>query len=1273
MLGELFVKLNKVLSQNRLSFFLGLSLLLGVLGWGMTRLRVTESIFETLPKGQAFQEFNQLVQTKHFINQIVFSLEWEPNSDLYEAEALLTELADSLSQCTLLANIRTTRPEAQESVYNFTQTNFPLLIDSAYYSGIVDKIQEDTVYNALQGVKNQLLAPGGDFVKTFMINDPLGIGASYYQALNKTNNSGQVIVEDGVMLTADRRQILLTATTAYESGNSQQDLVLHQYLQEFSKNWKANHPQHTLSYFGTFEISARNASQVKTDTTVTAILSVILILILLFGYYRIRSIPLLLTLPGIFGAMFALGVIGFIKPNISGISLATGAVIFGILLDYAIHFFTHYRHERSIPQVLRDISAPLLTGSFTTLMAFGALLFANSIVLQDFGLFAALGLFGAALFTLIVLPIVVSVVDIDWPERKQATQPLWLPKLRPVPTLGLLFLGTLFFLYHARHIEFDGHFDNLSIQDADLQVRENQLTGLNPEKEKRIYLFATSSDPQQAAEANYRAYRRLSALKDSAIISSFLSAGAFMIPDSIQNRRAQRWNNFWNSARKEQLFRQIDRSSSQVGFQAEAFQDFKNWIDKPATRIQHDSILVQLGLDNLVDKQAGKTTYITPIVVENQNLPFIKQELRNLAGVTVFDRAELAEDLVAMVKDDFNYLLALSASIVFITLLLVYGRIELALLTFFPMVISWIWILGIASLLHIPFNFVNVVVTTFIFGLGDDFSIFVTDGLLQKYHHRRNSLQSYKSAIWLSGFTTLIGTGCLILAKHPAIHSIALISMLGIGCILFMSFIVQPALFRLFVQDRIEKKKPPITFLPFLISVNSFCYFVVGCLILHSHLVTILLLPISKKKKRRLMNQALSFYAKTVIYSGPHVRKNLEGLQEIDPQRPVLFIANHSSFLDILLTIMINPRLVLMVKGWVYKSPFFGPIIRYAGYLYSDNGPEKNLQQARALIEDGYSILIFPEGTRSSNGAMGRFHKGAFHLATELNIPIQPILIHGASEVLPKNDFLIRSGTLNVKVLPPIHLQESQWGSSLRDKTKNASQFFKEAHQLYAQEKETTTYLKPRIFSNYVFKGPVLEWYFKVKWKLEEKNFSYYNSLIGDRRQILDIGCGYGYLSFYLHYKDPTRTILGLDYDAGKISTALNAYNKTDQLQFAEADIMHFDLGQRDVIFLNDVLHYLSADKQRILLERCHQALSLDGLLIIRDGITDQADRHKNTSRTEQLSTGLFGFNKKSDEFHFFHSQVIKDFASSHGMAASMEAHSKTTSNVLFVLKRTSY
>lgn len=1276
MIGDLLLRLNTLLSRRKSVFFLALLLILGFLGSGISRLKVTESIFSTLPKGKTFEEFNRLVENKSIINQIVFSVDIPAETSTEDARTIAENFADSLEYSTkgYIKNIQAVRPNIQQDVYDYTYARFPELIDADYFGHINDKTQTDSIRAAVGASYKQLLAPGGTFLRQFVLNDPVGISGKYFRDLNAVNNGNGMTVDDGLMFSKDRKQVIVMASTGYDSGNSAKNIELYHRVEGFKLRWSKQHPENQLSYFGTFEIAAQNAIQVKHDSYTTTIIALAAIFLILIFYYRKILIPFYIVLPAIFGGSFALGIIGYLRPEISGISLATGAVLFGILLDYSFHFFTHLRHTRSITVTIKEVSEPLLTGSFTTIMAFSALHFANSVVLQDFGLFASLSLSGAALFTLIGLPVILQTFSFDYQKIPGEVRLFRFPalpdKFRPVVLAGVVVL-TFVFLYFSRYTQFDSSFENLSVHSTELKEKEEALTGINPATEKRIYVFSMNKNREKAELLNYKVFQKLSVLKRDNLLKGFVSSGSFLIPESLKQQRLSRWKNFWNNDKKQRVFSDIDRSAEQNGFNAGAFDGFKSWISGEIENpVEEQELFDALGLDNLIESNPARTTLITTVVARQDQLAVVKTELRKIDGVEIFDRGELAEELLTMVKDDFNYILLISASIVFFTLLIVYGRFELTILSFLPMVISWIWILGIAALLGIKFNFVNVVITTFIFGLGDDFSIFVTEGLLSKYKYGKDTLRSYQSAIVLSACTTIVGTGVLIFAKHPAIHSIALISVLGIACILFISFVVQPYIFSIFVENRIKRKKAPVTLLPFLLSLNSFAYFLSGCLFLHSKLVTILLLPVSKLRKKQMINNSLAFFAKTVIYSGPHVRKNFSGKEHMDISKPVIYIANHTSFLDILLAIMLNPKIVMMVKGWVYKSPFFGPIIRYAGYVYSEDGPEQNLERMRALVQEGYSILVFPEGTRSEDGKIARFHKGAFFLAQELGLDVQPILIHGASDVLPKGDFLIRSGALNVRVLPRINYQDRQWGENLREKTKNISAHFKSAFAVYKDEMEDTRYLKHKIFTNYVFKGPVLEWYFKSKWELEAKNFSYYNELIGTRQNILDMGCGYGYLSFYLHYKDETRVIRGIDYDEDKIAIAQNSYNKTANLHFVFEDIITTHMDDQDVIFLNDTLHYLSPEQQKLVLDRCANALKADGILFIRDGITDLHDKHKNTERTEALSTGLFSFNKKSGAFHFFSSEDIRLFAKRHNLSYQIQEHSKNTSNVLFILRR---
>lgn len=91
-----------------------------------------------------------------------------------------------------------------------------------------------------------------------------------------------------------------------------------------------------------------------------------------------------------------------------------------------------------------------------------------------------------------------------------------------------------------------------------------------------------------------------------------------------------------------------------------------------------------------------------------------------------------------------------------------------------------------------------------------------------------------------------------------------------------------------------------------------------------------------------------------------------------------------------------------------------------------------------------------------------------------------------------------------------------------------------------------------------------------------KKNYDFYNQQIGNRKLICDLGCGYGYFDYFLHYKNPERVITALDYDDEKIEIAANGYNKTNNLQFVQADVATYTVPQSDAIFLNDVLHYLT-------------------------------------------------------------------------------------------------
>lgn len=164
------------------------------------------------------------------------------------------------------------------------------------------------------------------------------------------------------------------------------------------------------------------------------------------------------------------------------------------------------------------------------------------------------------------------------------------------------------------------------------------------------------------------------------------------------------------------------------------------------------------------------------------------------------------------INNEFNYIGWACGLIVFLFLWFAMGNMELAALSFLPMAVSWIWILGIMGLLHIDFNIVNIILATFIFGQGDDYTIFMTEGCQYEYAYGRKLLAAYKNSILISALIMFIGMGTLIIARHPALHSLAEVTIVGMFSVVLMAYLLPPLIFRWVTTKGGELRRRPLTF-----------------------------------------------------------------------------------------------------------------------------------------------------------------------------------------------------------------------------------------------------------------------------------------------------------------------------------------------------------------------------------------------------------------------------------------------------------------------------
>lgn len=154
-------------------------------------------------------------------------------------------------------------------------------------------------------------------------------------------------------------------------------------------------------------------------------------------------------------------------------------------------------------------------------------------------------------------------------------------------------------------------------------------------------------------------------------------------------------------------------------------------------------------------------------------------------------------------------------------------------------------------------------------------------------------------------------------------------------------------------------------------------------------------------------------------------RVKTSGHENLDPKQSYVFVANHQSAFDIFLVYgFLNQNVKWMQKQGLRQIPLVGFASEKAGHVFVDNSTPKSraesIKRAKEQIVDGVSMVIFPEGSRSRSGKMGRFKRGAYYLAYDMKLPVVPLTINGAYDVLKRDGLRLNPGKLELVIHRPI-------------------------------------------------------------------------------------------------------------------------------------------------------------------------------------------------------------------------------------------------------------
>ncbi|WP_034925050.1 MMPL family transporter [Gillisia sp. CAL575] len=819
---------NKYLKQHKFLAIFSAILIVSLLTFLASKINLEEDITSLIPEGAQQDVLKKVLDQTEFSDKIIITIsstseKSSPEELTKYAQRLIDTIHSDLPE--YVKNIQGKVPEEGIlEIYDFVYDNLPLFLNNSDYEAINNRLQLDTIQQRLKNDYKSIISPTGLVTKDFIFKDPLSFTNLGLKKLEELQVGDDFKLYNSFLLTKDEKHLLLFLSPTFPASETDMNTVFIEKLKEIQNSLNAEYSSVNAEFFGGVLYSVANANQIKRDIKLTLGFASGVLLLLLIFYYRRFYIPLILFVPSIIGAITAIAVLYVFKGSISAISVGIGAILLGISLDYALHILTHYKNNNDLNQLYKDVTGPILMSSSTTAVAFLCLLFVKSEALNDLGIFAAVSVLVASIIALILIPILYKV-----PKGKVNIKDTFIDKIAGIAYhkksfLVIAVLGLFVFsLFYFTKVQFNNDLSAINFEPIEIKQAEEQVQAIAGNAAKSIYLVTYGNTTDEALETNNELYEKLNILKDSGDIEGFSSIGGVVLSTNTQLDKINKWKDFWTPERQEFLKSTLITESSEFGFRPESFESLYDQISKDFDPIYLEDYrkTKTLYLDDFLSSKQDLATVTTSINLDPETSEEILTTLKETKNVVIIDRKQLNQSFLGNLKSDFNQLISYSIIAVFLILLICYRSFVLSFLTLLPIGITWVIALGMMAFFNIEFNILNIIISTFIFGLGLDYSIFITNAFLKEYEYGTRVLKTYRTSILLSVITTLLGIGALFFAKHPALRSISIVSIIGVFSAVSVAFILQGAIFDfLFIKPR-EKGLAPYTALGLSINYNK--------------------------------------------------------------------------------------------------------------------------------------------------------------------------------------------------------------------------------------------------------------------------------------------------------------------------------------------------------------------------------------------------------------------------------------------------------------------
>jgi len=774
-------------SHHRPMVFVATVAVIVICAFAFVNLNLSENIESMLPDRKTNTALNfRLLQQAPFSRKIVINLNRRQNTPDNDLLEITDRLAEAMTSPFFTRVVTGPGESLDLEFFSWLVNVYPSLIADEDVNRLQQKLTADEVRQKLNDLYAKLSNPEGSAMKKLFQVDPLGFRLNVLEKLRFLNIIPRMRLENGHFISPDGRNALIIAETPFEITDAERGREMLIHFQDLLANIVPDTIR--VSMISGHRYTLANIDAIKKDIVIILICSSLGIFILFLLFFRSLGGIFVFLTPICVLCIAAAGVSVFYR-TVSAVTIGFGAVLLGISVDFAIHVYFALRSATNNPsEAIAQVSRPIVYCALTTLGAFGVLSFSSLPVQRELAVFSIIGILVALILSLTALPQVARPTQI--PKKNEKTYIKTESQLarRWVVCGWLALLVTC--AWQGTKLHFDGDLRSLNLVPDEIRNVESTLQRTWGNFRGTAVIFAEGPNLQTALENNDRIFRYL--IRNSNA-SPIVSLAPVMPSLKTQQVNRQRWIAFWSDERKEYIKQLLTTEGELIGFKPSAFEPFFKLIAEPSPPLTVEDLRT-IGLTEIVDTlimRAGKKVKVLTLVPDTPEIAaLLNHSDFNRSGIQLASQNQFRQTISKAIADDFIHFI-LGASVMVILLLgLLFRNLKKVLLALIPVVTGILFMIGVMGGLGIAFNLFNVVAAILIIGLGVDYGIFMVTKITQGLD------AATERAVFVSGLTTIAGFGALVLARHPALHSIGLSVLIGIGAAIPAALVIIPALYR---------------------------------------------------------------------------------------------------------------------------------------------------------------------------------------------------------------------------------------------------------------------------------------------------------------------------------------------------------------------------------------------------------------------------------------------------------------------------------------------